>query len=270
MQSVNGVLRSPVSGRSSLIGRRSPVFRPPAVGGRPSAVVLLILLSALTGFADDNKCSLKLADLPVAPELAGFRMGMTTEQVKIRVPQVALGRANEFEVSKTSINPDFDPRIDKPSFAGVRTVSLDFLDGRITSLWLGYDGSFKWQTVDDFVKGISQSLRLPDAWTLWRTRGRQIRCADFHMTVSVVAEGPSFRIVDDDAEQTIAARREAKEAEATASEEASEEIIADKKVKLYYRQGCDPEKEIKESDRVVFKTKDEAEQAGYKAAKQCE
>lgn len=250
--------------------------RPSSVVGLRLSVVgalapLLILVSALTVFAQDEKCSVKLADLPVAPELAGFRMGMTTEQLKTRVPQVVFGRADEFEVSKTSINPDFDPRIDKASFAGLRTVSLDFLDGRLTSLWLGYDGSFKWQTVEDFVKGISQSLRLPNAWTSWRSRGQQIRCPDFHMTVSIVAEGPSFRIVDDTAEQTIAARREAKEAEATASEEETpEEIIADKNGKLYYPQGCEPAKEIKESDRVVFKTREEAEQAGYKAAKPCE
>lgn len=268
-QSLKAVLGSPVSVRRAwVICRRSSV-----VSRRPAVVLspLLILISAFTVFAQNNECSLKLADLPVAPELAGFRMGMTTEEVKARVPQVVFGRADSFEVLKTSINPDFDPRIDKASFAGLRTVSLDFLDGRITSLWLGYDGSFKWQTVEDFVKGISQSLRLPDAWTQWRTRGRQIRCADFHMTVSIVAEGPSFRILDDNAEQTIAARREAKEAEATASEEeTSEEIIADKKDKLYYPQGCEPAREVKESDRIVFKTKQEAEQAGYKAAKQCE
>jgi hypothetical protein len=254
-QSLNAVLRS------TFAGRRSSVILSP----------LLILLSALTVFAQDNGCSLKLTDLPVAPELAGFRMGMTTEQVKARVPQVLFGRADEFEVSKTSINPDFDPRIDRASFAGLRTVSLDFLDGRVTSLWLGYDGSFKWQTVEDFIKGISQSLRLPDAWIPWRTRGRQMRCADFYMTVSIVAEGPSFRILDANAEQTIAARREAREAEATVSEEEmTEEIIADRKDKLYYPQGCEPAKEIKEADRIVFKTKQEAEQAGYKAAKQCE
>ena len=146
-QSLNAVLRSPIAGRrSSVTGRRpSVISRRSSVVSRRSAVVLsplIILLSALAVFAQDNECSLKLADLPVAPELVGFRMGMTTEEVRARVPQVVFGRADAFEVSKTSINPDFDPRIDKASFAGLRTVSLDFLDGRITSLWLGYDGSF--------------------------------------------------------------------------------------------------------------------------------
>ena len=186
---------------------------------RSSAVLLLILLCASTLSAQESQCTLKLADLPAAPELMGFRLGMTTDQVKARVPQVIFAKADDVGVAKTSISPDFDPRIDKSTFAGVRTVSLDFLDGRLTSLWLGFDGSFKWKTVPEFVKGISQSLRLPDAWTSWRTRGQQLRCADFQMTVIIVAEGPSFRIVDEAAEQTVTARRQAKEEQETGESE---------------------------------------------------
>ena len=123
----------------------------------------LILCCAIGCFAQEKKCTLKLADLPASPELFGFHPGMTTEQAKSRVPQLDFGRVDSFGVSKTSINPDFDPRIDKASLNGVRTVSLDFLDGRLTSLWFGYDSTFKWATVPDFVRGISQSLHLPDA-----------------------------------------------------------------------------------------------------------
>jgi hypothetical protein len=230
----------------------------------------LLLLCASIVSAQESQCTLKLADLPVAPELMGFRLGMTTDQVKARVPQVLFAKADDFGVAKTSINPDFDPRIDKATFPGVRTVSLDFLDGRLTSLWLGFDGSFKWRTVPDFVKGISQSLRLPHAWTSWRTRGQQLRCADFQMTAMTVAEGPSFRIVDEVAEETVTARRQAKEDQETGEqEEQTEGVVADKTVKVYYPQGCEPEKEIKGADRIVFGTKEEAEQAGYKAAKIC-
>ncbi len=229
-----------------------------------------ILLCAVTAMAQDNKCSLKLSELPEAPELFGFRMGMSTAQTKARVPQVVFGRADDFGVVKTSISPDFDPQIDKANFAGIRTVSFDFLDSCLTSLWIGYDGSFKWQTVPDFVKGISQSLHLPDAWKPWKVRGQQLKCADFQMTVSIVAEGPSFHIIDQAAEQTIAARREAKEEQKEAQEEGeSSEIVADAKAKVYYTEGCTVPQEVKEDDRVVFKTKEEAEKAGYKPAATC-
>jgi hypothetical protein len=231
---------------------------------------VLILLLAATTFAQDTKCTLKLAELPAAPELFGFHLGMTTEQAKVRVPQITLGRVDAFGLTKTSINPDFDPKIDKASLEGVRTVSLDFLDGRLTSLWFGFDSTFKWTSVPDFTSGISQSLHLPDAWKAWKLRGQQLNCADFQMTVIMVAGGPSFHIIDDTAEQTIASRREAKEEQDAAAEEAAAEIVADKKDKLYYLEGCLPAYEIKEGDRVTFKSKEEAEKAGFKPAKNCQ
>jgi hypothetical protein len=124
--------------------------------------------------------------------------------------------------------------------------------------------------VADYVKGISQSLRLPNAWTSWKTRGQRLVCADFEMTVTMVGEGPSFRILDSNAEQLVAARRQAKEElESSAEETALDEIVADKDGKVYYAEGCHPAKEIKETNRVVFKTVEEAEKAGYKLAKAC-
>jgi hypothetical protein len=214
----------------------------------------------------------KLADLPASPELFGFRMGMNELEVKARVPQVRFGKTNEVGVAKTSINPDFDPTIDKASFSGIRTVSLDFLDGRVTSLWFGYDGTYKWHTVPDFVAGISRALQLPDAWIEWKVRGQQITCADFQMTVTTVAEGPSFRIIDEPAEKLIAERREAQEAEASTADEteAAAEIVADRKDKVYYVEGCMPLHTIKEADRIIFKSREEAEKAGYKLAGRCQ
>jgi len=229
---------------------------------------LIILVFIM--FAGSNafgQCALKLAELPESPELMGFRMGMTPAQVKARVPQVAFEKPNPYGVAKTSISPDFDTRIDKSSFPGVRTVSLDFLDDRVTSIWFGYDSSFKWQTVPDFVSGVSQALHLPPAWTTWKIRGQQIKCVDFQMTVSMLGEGPSFHIFDQAAEQTIAERREALEQQA---EEAASQVIADKKTKLYYSSDCPPEDEIKETNRAVFKSAAEAEQAGYKLGRKCE
>jgi hypothetical protein len=240
---------------------------------------LFLLFCSLSVPAQETKCTVKLAELPDAPELFGFRMGMNEAQVKARVAQVHFAPANDVGVAKTSINPDFDPTIDKASFNGIRTISLDFLDARVTSLWFGYDSTFKWHTVPEFVEGISRSLHLPNGWTEWKTRGQQINCADFQMTVAIVAEGPSFHIVDQGAEKTIAERRAAKEEEASAAEGGGEaegqaeekeaDIVADRKDKVYYVEGCLPLHTIKESDRLVFKSREEAEKAGYKLAGRC-
>ncbi|MEP6718554.1 MAG: hypothetical protein ABJB21_05400 [bacterium] len=195
---------------------------------------------------------------------------MTREQVKARVRQIDFGPTDDLGVSKTTINPNFFPRKDPTSFVDLRTISFNFLDDRISSLWFGYERSFKWRTVPDFVAGISQSLRLPDAWAPWKTRGSRIRCADFHITVSTLAGGASFHLIDDTAEQTIAARRLAKDQEAMAQAEGETEIIADKGRRVYYAGGCLPANGLKETDRVVFKTKEEAEKAGYTVAKDCQ
>ena len=214
---------------------------------------------------------MKFSQLPSSPELFGFQLGMTREQVKARVPQIDFGGTNDLGVSKTTINPEFFPRRDPTSFVDLRTISFDFLDDRVSSLWFGYESSFKWRTVPDFVDGISQSLRLPDAWEPWKTRGSRIRCADFQITVTTLAGGASFHLIDDTAEQTIAARRLAKDQEAIAAQdEASSEIIADKRRKVYYSGGCLPADDLKDTDRIVFKTKEEAEKAGYTAAKDCQ
>jgi hypothetical protein len=236
---------------------------------------LLLLLLAESAPA---QCTKKMNELPAAPELLGFHLGMTKEQIKARVPQTQFGRADHFGVTKTTINPYFDPSIDKTKFEGVRSVSLDLVDDRLTSLWIGFDETFKIKTADEFIKTISQSLQVNGNWSSWRAKGQQLRCADFQLIVTTVAGGPSLRLLDTAAEDLIAERRRVKEeqdsmaeANATASEtaEAAVEIIADKKSKTYYPNGCQPEKEISAGNKVVFKTAAEAEKAGFKVAQNC-
>lgn len=236
---------------------------------------LLLLLLAESAPA---QCTKKMNELPAAPELLGFHLGMTKEQIKARVPQTQFGRADHFGVTKTTINPYFDPSIDKTKFEGVRSVSLDLVDDRLTSLWIGFDETFKIKTADEFIKTISQSLQVNGNWSSWRSKGQQLRCADFQLIVTTVAGGPSLRLLDTAAEDLIAERRRVKEeqdsmaeANATASEtdEAAVEIIADKKSKTYYPNGCQPLKEISAGNKVVFKTAAEAEKAGFKAAQNC-
>ena len=104
-----------------------------------------------------------------------------------------------------------------------------------------------------------------------------MRCADFQLTVTMVAGGPSFRVVDVAAEETVAMRRQAKEEQdsttestATAEATAEPEIIGDRKSKTYYIGTCRPEKQIAEANKIFFKTTDDAEKAGFKLAKNCQ
>lgn len=248
-----------------------------AIGNWHSAILFPFLLLLVTQSAF-SQCIKKSTELPAASELVGFQLGMTKEQIKAKVPQTQFGRADSFGVVKTTINPHFDPTIDKTKFEGVRSISLDLLDERLTSVWIGFDETFKAQTIDDFVKLISQSLQLTGNWTSWRSRGQQLRCADFQLIVTTVAGAPSFRLLDTAAEDTVAQRRQAKEeqdalAENGAKEESSEaadEIIADKQSKTYFPNGCQPAKQIAENNRLTFKTTADAERAGFKPGKHCQ
>lgn len=240
-------------------------------------LVLLVGIFSATVAAQTVPCKVSLNSLPAAPELQGFRLGMTMEQAKAHVPQIVFGRTDTLGSSKTTINPGFDPRGDKSKFPDVRSISLDFLDGRLVSLWIGYDTNFKWTGVPEFVAGISQSLSLPNSWTEWKVRGRQMRCTDFELTVTTIAQSPSFRIVDSSAEEVLVARRNAAAEEAAAMEtepdpdEASEaeEIVADRKTKTYYQGTCRPAAPIAEANRITFKTTAEAEKAGYTLSRAC-
>jgi hypothetical protein len=238
--------------------------------------ILFSLLLLLLPQTVPAQCTKKITELPVAPELLGFRLGMTKEQIKTHVPQTKFGSTDPFGVAKTTINPYFDETIDKAKFPAVRSISLDLVDDKLTSIWIGFDETFKAHTADEFIKLLSQSLQVDGTWSS-RSRGQQLRCADFQLTVTTVAGGPSFRLVDTAADDLIAQRRQAKEeqdslAEAGASTESAEEpaeIVADKKSKTYYPNGCAREKEISEANKIVFKTTAEAEKAGFKAAKNC-
>ena len=238
-------------------------------------ILLFTLLLLLLSHSVSAQCTKKMSELPAAPEMLGFRLGMTKEQIKARIPQTKFGHADPFGVSKTTINPYFDETIDKTKFESVRSISLDLVDDKLTSIWIGFDETFKAPTAPEFIKLISQSLQLDGNWSS-RSRGQQLRCADFQLTVTTVAGGPSFRLVDTAADDLIAERRQAKEeqdslVEAGAASENGEpdEIIADKKSKTYYPNGCQPAKEIDEANKITFKTATEAEKAGFKAAKNC-
>jgi hypothetical protein len=224
---------------------------------------LFIVVSLTTIAASAQPCTLKIDQLPEAAELRGFRLGMTYDQVRALVPQVQFGQADQFGVARTSINPYFDPRIDKVAFADVRTISLDFLDGKLVSFWIGFESTFKWQTLDAFITGVSKPLNLPPKWPDKRG-GRQLSCEGFSVFAAVIAGSPSIRISNDAAQETIATRRE------QAAEAAEAMVIGDQRTKLYYPSDCSALADVSEASRIKFKDKDEAEKAGFKLAKDCQ
>ena len=235
---------------------------------------LLLAFLTVVPFSVHAQCTQKISDLAAAPELFGFHLGMTKEQVKTLVPQIHFGKTDDFGLSKTTINPGFDPKMDAAKFADVRSISLELVDERLTSIWVGFEETYKIQDITEFAASVSKSFRLPNAWSAYRGRGHQMRCADFQLIATTVARAPTLRIIDVSADETIAARRQTKEEQDAAAEAAAENgentsVVADKKTKAYYPSTCDAEKEISTDNRLIFKTAAEAEKAGFKSGKGC-
>lgn len=178
---------------------------------RTSLILLLVLTSA--AFAQEGQtggqCALTPSQLSQMPELKGLRPGMTVEEVKALAPSLEMGPQDDFGLSKTSFSPDFNPKLNKAAFQGVRTISLDFLDGRVSSIWIGYNDSFKWKTIEDVVKALTQSLKLPNAWEA-KGRGQQLTCGGLEIAVTMVAGSPTLRITDEPARKTWEQRRSEK------------------------------------------------------------
>jgi hypothetical protein len=221
-----------------------------------------LCLSALAS-GQPATCSAKLDQIKDTPELFGLRLGMTPEQVKERLPLVQFGRADEIGVVKTSFNPHFDPRVDPKAFEAVRTISLDFLDGKLVTLWIGFEETYKWPKLDEFVNGFATVLSLPPQWPV-RRMAREIVCDHFSVQASIIAGGPSIRITDEQAQDTIAERREA----AVAAAEA--QVTGDLRSKTYYPSDCSAKEDVPATSRVIFKNKGVAEENGYKLAKDCQ
>ncbi len=212
--------------------------------------------------AQSTRCFLKPDQLTNVPELFGVRLGMTPQEVKTLLPLVQFGRADPFGEMKTSFNPHFDPRVEKTAFPDVRTISLDFLDGKLVTLWIGYEATFKWPKLDQFVANFSKSLNVPADWPVKRN-GRELTCDGFSLFASMIGGGPGIRITDETAQGVIVARRQ----EAVDAED--KEVTGDIRTKSYYTADCEARDQVPQASRITFKNKDEAEKAGYTLSKDC-
>src|SRR5262245_52739720 len=102
---------SRVCWRNPLAPNLTP-FRLVREVSRTVSLLAVILCSCAHALAQQATCAMKLDQLRDAPELFGFHLGMTPDQVKERVPPIQFDQPDAVGVAKTSINPNFDPRFD--------------------------------------------------------------------------------------------------------------------------------------------------------------
>lgn len=138
---------------------------------------------------ETTNCSLTKVD---APEVNGLKLGMTTEEVlavfpgskddpelrsQLSRPPSPLGVSN-FVVHPEKLEPN-----DK--FAPFSQFTFNILDGRVSSLNIGYDGP-AYSEVDEFIRKIVEGTKLPppDQWQPYTGMDNQLkilRCKDFEV-----------------------------------------------------------------------------------------
>ena len=176
--------------------------------------------------APATKCTLTVTQ---APELRDLRLGMNQAQVLARFPGLSMDRADELGLSRlqlTLIDADLYPRgptvrdrgvqldiaaatadgrsftVDSsrfPNLKGVRKIQLRFVDGRIAYLLVGYDDSYKWDSVDEFAQTVSKNLGLPGEWRAPLDSDRlgkekELRCEGFSFAAVIGGESTDSRI----------------------------------------------------------------------------
>lgn len=173
--------------------------------------ILTLLFSLPVTAQEASVCKSKISDLPRAAELYGFHLGMTIDEAREHLPQLKLGRTDEYGDAKGTVNPEFVKGMDKAGFQGVRSISLEFLDGKLYSLGIGYNSEFKWQTMEEFLPGISHALNLSSEWESKSWRGREMDCDGLHITARMIGGSPSLSLYDKAAKQLLEQRISAKE-----------------------------------------------------------
>lgn len=185
-------------------------------------LTLIACLSLLTvsqtpgGASAQSRCKLKPAQ---APEIRGIRLGMSAEQLLSLFPEgnnqqsinAAIRNAKSVEsygVSRFELRPDSATA--NPRFEGVNYIQVELLDTRITSFYIEYKG-FEWENVGQFVRRLSEGLRLPiEFWDSGDTAS-YMTCDGFRIDAYATRGSTQsmVRVVDTSTPQIVEDRRAA-------------------------------------------------------------
>jgi len=123
------------------------------------------LLPAKAAGGESLRCDLNLAR---APEVRCLRLGMTVREAASRLRPASLPEAEW--CGRQTLQLDFgndilgQPTQRPTDLAGVRRVTLGFLDGRLAYFRVTYDTSVAPLTAEQFRSSLSSALALPGRW----------------------------------------------------------------------------------------------------------
>lgn len=135
-----------------------------------------------------SECQLRLAQVPA---LRGIRLGMNLEQVLAQIPGAEsdsdlLARLSRdyFGSRSARVNPG-SYATSKEKFSGIESIDLSFLDGRLISLFVRYNGP-EWRSREQFAARVAEVLNLPGVGA-WKSNNNalSVACDGFEISVQV-------------------------------------------------------------------------------------
>jgi hypothetical protein len=160
-----------------------------------------------------GRCILGLNE---APELRGLKLGMDIAGVRKALANVKtlssdVQSKDEFGASAIAFSG-----VKGPNLKGVSKLALKFLDDRLISISVTYDGSVKWDNAAQFLSRINTALGFPDAWRFTGARDTghyKMECKGLSLGVEFnPGLYPTLTFNDSEAPKIIIKRREEKEA----------------------------------------------------------
>lgn len=142
------------------------------------ATIIVFLVHACA-YAQSQPCTLKIDQLP---EIRGFKLGMSYEQLMRRYPELKADDwspdANGFLPRDLSMPSYVQSALGEKAAEGLAKVYFALLDGRLVRLRVTYMGLTEWDDVDEFLKVMATTLKLPapQQWTKASDQARELKC----------------------------------------------------------------------------------------------
>ncbi len=169
------------------------------------------------------RCLLTLAQAPV---IGGLRLGMSTDEALMLFPALKLSPVDAAGVSRAILQ---QKDLSSNQFLGeAQSVMLQFLEGRLFFVGVGYPVTNRWASKDEFLAFMSQRLNITGEWKPfydWQDknvtdaetlRDFGLECAGFRLSLGIGIEGlgrgqfPHLRLEDTNATRTVRERNEEK------------------------------------------------------------
>lgn len=174
--------------------------------------LLLTIIPVLSLLASAQQkpqpCALKQS-----PEFRGFRLGMTTLEVRGMLEDTTLFDINRPSGATGSQAIRLSAAELKEEIAeGIDEINVAFVDGKLAVIKVTYNGAVTWQNGQDFLTKVSAGLGLPEptAATSSGSRGNEkykFECKTFAVTLAYsFGVSPNFTI-NDMAAQKVADQR---------------------------------------------------------------